>query len=389
MAKYAQFDFLDYLIVINKWKLFIITVFVFTFLASYLAIYFFVPEKFDSSAVIIPSEQNSMNNIAGLMKSFSGLPALSGLKSNDETDLFATIIYSRTNLSKVIDKFGLYKEYKLDSYEKTLKELRSNIITQESDQGAFEIKVRGSSPQKSSEMANYIIELLNQTIVDLNIRKSHENRVFLESRYDEIKNNLRKSEDSLKYFQVNTGLISATDQGKASFDFYSKLESDLALKKVELSVYNKLYGENSPVTQNSKLLADEYQKTLNNFKVNSDNTNLILSINKLPSNLLTYYRLSRDIKIYNSILEFLVPLYEQARFDEVKDIPILQVIDKAVPPEKRAYPQRVLASLIISFIIAFLLLFGIIIKELLQNSSNEKIIYLKKEFFKFRKHPVL
>lgn len=384
MAKYQEFDILDYFIILNRWKILIFLLFFTSCIASYLLIYFFIPEKFDSSALIIPSESNGMGNFASLLKNFSGLPSIGGLKQQEDTDLFNTIIYSRSNLEKVVKKFGLYKEYDLNSLEKTLKELKSNITTHESNEGSFEITVRASSPSKSAEMTNYVVELLNKSVIDLHIKKSHDNRVFLEERYAEIKDNLKHAEDSLKYFQSKSGLFSALDQGKAIFETYAKMESDLAVKQLELSVYKKMYGENAGVTQNAELMVDEYQKKLSNVKNSNDNKSLLLSTKNLPENFVTFYRISRDIKIYTSILEFLIPMYEQARFEEEKNVPILQVIDNAVPPEKRAYPKRLLASLVIAALLTFLSLLFILVKMAIKSSSNEKIIYLRREFFKIR-----
>ncbi|MCZ7614320.1 MAG: hypothetical protein M5T52_12495 [Ignavibacteriaceae bacterium] len=48
-----------------------------------------------------------------------------------------------------------------------------------------------------------------------------------------------------------------------------------------------------------------------------------------------FLRLYRDIEIYTAILEFIVPIYEQAKLEEQKNIPVLQVIDYGVVPEKK------------------------------------------------------
>ena len=53
-------------------------------------------------------------------------------------------------------------------------------------------------------------------------------------------------------------------------------------------------------------------------------------------------RLYRNVAIQQKIIEFLVPLYEQAKINEHKDIPVLLVLDRAVPAEKKSKPQRML-----------------------------------------------
>jgi hypothetical protein len=84
------------------------------------------------------------------------------------------------------------------------------------------------------------------------------------------------------------------------------------------------------------------------------------------------------------MLEYIIPVYEQAKFDEIKEIPVLQVIDKAVPAEIKSYPPRLLFSLIITFIIIMLTASVLFIKERILTSENPKLIFIRKEIFKFR-----
>ncbi|MDR3665653.1 MAG: Wzz/FepE/Etk N-terminal domain-containing protein [Ignavibacteriaceae bacterium] len=387
MAEYKQIDLLDYLIFLNNWKMKLIIIFLTVFVVSYVAIYLFIPEKFDAQAVIIPSESQGVSGIASLIKNFSGLPLnMSGMGKTSGVSLYNTIVLSRTNLEKIINKFDLYKEYNLHSQEKTLKELVQNISTNdESESGSYSIRVRASSPQKAADMTNYIIDQLNNTLIELNVQKSRDNRIFIEKRYEEIKQTLASSEDSLKLFEQKSKFYSATDQTKAMIDTYSKLESDLAVKQLELSIFQKIYGTDAPITKNAQISYNEYASQMKSLKNNNSGDNLLLPINSLPDNAMAYLRLVRDIKMNNTMLEFIVPLLEEAKFDEEKNIPVLQVIDRAVPPEKKSYPQRVLISLLIAFFTSLLIFVIASINEVVKNSTNEKIIYLRKELFKFRK----
>jgi len=194
MIENRNFDILDYILLIVKRKKLFIFLTISSLILSYLSIYFLIPAEFDSRSLIVISESDQTGGLASLMKSFSNLPvSIPGLKTGSDLDVFTTIIYSRTNLEKVINKFGLFKEYGYNTMEETVKELASNIKADETKEGAYEIIVRNRSPQKAAEMVNYIVELLNQTMVDLNISKSRDNRIFLEKRYDDIKEKMKCS----------------------------------------------------------------------------------------------------------------------------------------------------------------------------------------------------
>ena len=385
MVENRGLSFFDYLIIIIKWKRFLISLAVVVAILSYLGIYFLIKPQYDSTAVIVPSEQDQMGGITSILKSFSNLPVgIPGLKKSTSTDIYKTIIYSRTSMENLIKKFGLYQEYGYDTMEETIKEARSNVLADETKENAYEITVRASSPQKAADMANYLVDQLNKTIIEMDVRKSKENREFLATRYDEIKNNLKLSEDSLAKYQQQTGILMAEDQTKASIEEYTKLEADLATKQIELSIVQKLYGQDSPQAYNSKIAVTEFENKLNKIKAGTDGNDLFLALKNLPSKGMNYLRLYRDVKINQAMLEFIIPLYEQARFEEQKNIPFLQIIDHAKAPEKKAYPKRFIITLVITAIIMFGMIFIIILREVVKNSEDPKVKFVWNNMFSFR-----
>ena len=150
-------------------------------------------------------------------------------------------------------------------------------------------------------------------------------------------------------------------------------------------VFKKLFGESTPQYKNQQIEVEEFKKKLDELQSGEQKSALLIPLNSLPDKAVNYLRYYRNVKIYNSMLEFVVPLYEQAKFEEQKEIPILQVIDYGVPPEKRSYPPRILFALIISCAVLFIVYLFLLMGEILQNSSNPKIALIKREL-KFAKH---
>jgi len=378
MLEKRNFDILDYFLLVSRKKNLFIMLAISIFIASYLSIYFFIPAQYDSVSLIVNSESDQMGGITSLMKSFSNLPVnIPGLKSNTNTDVFTTIIYSRTNLENVISKFDLFKEYGYDTMEKTLKEMENTIKAEETKQGAYSITVRDRSPQKAANMVNYIVEQLNKTLIELNISKSRDNRLFLEKRYSDIKSSLKVAEDSLVLYEKESGILQVETQAKVSYEAYSKLEANLATQQIEQSIISKLYGDSSPQALNAEISVKEFENKLKQIKNGDNKSGSILALKNLPQNSMNYLRLFRDVTIYNKMLEFIIPLFEQSRFEEQKNIPLLKVIDRGVPAEKKAYPPRTLFAFILTFILLLIILFLMISKEKLANSSNPKVLLIK------------
>ncbi len=63
---------------------------------------------------------------------------------------------------------------------------------------------------------------------------------------------------------------------------------------------------------------------------------------QVPKAGLAYVRALRDLKYNETLFELLSQQYEGARIDEAKEAPVIQVVDSAVPPEKKSWPPRTL-----------------------------------------------
>ena len=86
---------------------------------------------------------------------------------------------------------------------------------------------------------------------------------------------------------------------------------------------------------------NEFRNRLNQLRTNNDSANnLFFTLNDVPDLGLKYARLYREVMLQEKILEFLLPQYEQAKIQEAKDTPTVQVLDEAVIPVKRVKPKR-------------------------------------------------
>ena len=81
-----------------------------------------------------------------------------------------------------------------------------------------------------------------------------------------------------------------------------------------------------------------------------------VSFNSLPSLGLENARLIREVKLQSTIQEILIPQYEQAKLEETKNIPTLQLIDKPKVAINKAKPKRaliVIGSTLMSILVSF------------------------------------
>jgi len=70
-----------------------------------------------------------------------------------------------------------------------------------------------------------------------------------------------------------------------------------------------------------------------------------------------------DVKYSETLFEVMAKQYEIARADEAKDISIVQVLDKAVEPERKSKPKRALITILTALMAGFLAVIWAFIRE--------------------------
>lgn len=366
-------------------KLSFIALLIVSIMVSYLTVLFTMKPQYDSSATLIPITQSELSGITSLISNFSAmLPSgASALAKESEMGLYNTIIMSRTSLELIGDKFGVQKLLKLKYRYEMVKSLQKMITISTTLDNAYIITVRSPSKQLSADMCNFIIDYLNNKVIELNTTKSKESRIFLEKRYSEMMKKLTVAEESLKAYQLRTGMIEAEGQAKGAIEFYSRLEADIVSKQLTYEITQKLQGEKSPEAEIAKVALDEYKNKYNSLYKGDNQRSTYSSISSIPQKLIEYYRIYRDVKILNETVAFLAPIVEQARIDEQKDIPVIQIIDRPVPAEKKAFPPRTLYGLIFGTSAALLTMVLMYLSRIISSSNNEQVA-LFRELLSFK-----
>jgi uncharacterized protein involved in exopolysaccharide biosynthesis len=76
----------------------------------------------------------------------------------------------------------------------------------------------------------------------------------------------------------------------------------------------------------------------------------------------------REFKYHETLFELFSRQYELARIDEAREGAVVQVIDKAVPPEQRSKPRRGMIAIAATLISALLLLAFFIVRAIIRHS---------------------
>lgn len=339
---------LDILDVITRHKRFIVW-FVLVCTTGAIIIGLLQPKWYRSDASVFPAEKadllGGLEGIASLAKNFSPTKALTGIGSNPETDRYLAILKSATVINAVIQKFDLVNVYGITSFphEKTAKELLSNTDITVQNEGNLTITVYDKDPQRAADMANYYVELLNKTNSELGVQNARGNRLFIEERYDKNLADLAAAEDSLKAYQQRYGIIALPEQLEASIKAAAEITGRLALKEVQLGVLRRMQSADNPSAVETGVEIEELRHKLAQMSSGTDvpesQMKVFVPFSKAPQLGTEYVRRLRNVEIQYKILQFVSPLYEQAKVEERRETPSVLVLDKAVPAERKAKPK--------------------------------------------------
>jgi tyrosine-protein kinase Etk/Wzc len=303
-----------------------------------------------------------------LMKSFSPVRALSSLTGNSELDRYLAILKSKTVLNAVIQKFDLVQVYDITSYpeEKTTKELLSNVDFSAETEGNLTVTVYDKDPQRAADMANFFVEMLNKVNAQLQVQNAKANKGFIEQRYNKNLRDLAAAEDSMKVFQKRFGVIAMPEQTEASIKASAEIAAQLALKEVEENVLRRSQTADHPSVLALQMEIEGLQGKLREMSsgsmARSGEISVFVPLSKVPDLGSEYLRRYREVEIQYKILQFITPLFEQAKVEEKRQTPSVIVLDVASPAERKAKPKvalyaliALMGSLLISFVVVFTL----------------------------------
>ena len=379
--------FSDFIYILYKWKKFLIINMVIIILII-AGITLLLPNTYKSTATVMVPPQSTLDlgSITGLISGKSSSTASFGAKllglSSTSDDIIYGLLNSRTILSDVIQKFNLESYYKIHIYNKLLKAFKEDLSFEPTDYGMIDISVINESPEISAEIANYLVKKVDSLNIQINIHQAMENRMFIEKRYLQNVDDLQNAEDSLYFFQKATGVIAIPQQLEVEVKAAAELEAQLVQKQLAVDLLKKKYGVNSPIYSEAISQVNFIKEKINQLKNSqslSSSSNIFLPFQKIPQLTLNYYKYYREIELQSKIMEVLLPIYEQAKFEEQKSIPTLYVVDKAIPPDLKYGPKRSLIVAGVTLLAFFILIIVIYVGEKsltaksLDNPLEEKI----------------
>src|SRR5262249_16247747 len=230
-------------------------------------------------------------------------------------------------------------------------------------QGIITIEMTFRDAQLAAAIANAYVDALQRALNENAFSLAKKNRLFIASQLDKTRQDLDSAEEALKEFEQTYTIIALDAQTKATVEATAAIEGQIRAREVQLGVHQRLL---TGARREVYLLEEELQAwraqlarlqhgvpsprpvsdhQASNHQAVEDQA--WLSIDQAPDIKLRYARLQREAQVQNKLYALLAQQLEQAKIDEARDeTTAFQVIDRAIPPERKFGPKRTLIVLL-------------------------------------------
>lgn len=370
-----EINLFDYFSILWRKKWLLISIVSFVGILS-ICITLILPIWFKATAVILPP--SSISSPFGSIGALSEMGFGNLFGSNDSNNKYLAILKSRQLRGRLIEKYDLKIKFKKETYQETYDVLDKNIIIDIGDEMQIRVSVLDKDQEIVADMANYIIFCLDSINIELTTATARQNRIFIASRVEDIVDSLYLLEDELVNYMESEGVLSLDDQVRVGVEKIAEIQSSILLKEVELEASQLVFQNEDIKILLLKKEIESLQNKFNDMFKGNLSEKIIPSMDSIPKLKLEFEQIMRKIEYYTKLLSFLGPQYEQAKIEEVKDIPTVQILDYAIRPEKKFKPNRTMIVILSTFLGGVLTAAGIIIFESNKNKyipNDSKTIY--------------
>jgi uncharacterized protein involved in exopolysaccharide biosynthesis len=204
------------------------------------------------------------------------------------------------------------------------------------------VAIEHKNPTVAANIANQYTASLQRFLNENALSMAKRNRIFIEKQLKKVKGELREAEEAIKRFQANKKIVAMDAQTEAAIKALADVKGQIMAKEVELGVLRQFSTPSNPDVLRVKDEIREMKKQLSRLESKGANpeTEALPSLSEAPRLGLAYARLKRAALTQEKVFELLTQQYEIAKIDEAKEDIAFQVIDRAIPPEKRIKPKR-------------------------------------------------
>jgi uncharacterized protein involved in exopolysaccharide biosynthesis len=326
-----------------------------------LGISFAIPPTFTAKTQFLPPQQQQ-SSAASMLASLGALGGLAsaatGLKS--PADQYIAFMKSVTVQDALIERFKLVEKYEAKLKTDARMALSGSVRIASGKDGLISVEVDDKDPKFAADLANAHVEELRNLLGRLAVTEAQQRRMFFEKQLQITKENFIKADLALKSSGINSSVLKSSPA--SAVEAVARLKAGISVQEVRLGTMRNYLTESSPDFKQalSELASLKYQ--------------LAKAEKEEPASLGTsdYVARYREFKYQETMFELFAKQFELAKVDESREGAVIQVLDVAEPPERKAKPKKAIIAIIATLASGFALLLFVFIRSALKSASQNQ-----------------
>jgi tyrosine-protein kinase Etk/Wzc len=346
---------------------------------------FTIPPTYTAKTQFLPPQQQQ-SAAASMLASLGNLGGLAGAVGGikNPADQFIAYMRSVTLQDSLIDRFNLQERYEAKTKTDVRLALTGSVRVASGKDGLMSVEVDDKDPKFAADLANAHVEELAKLLSKLATTEAQLRRVFFENQLNLAKNKLIQSEIALKATGVSGSVLKSNPASAVAA--VAGLQAAVTAQEVKLGAMRGYLVESAP---DFKLAMSELSNLRAQLAKQEKDSPTTGGKTSSEGDYISKYR---EFKYHETLYELFSKQFELAKVDEAREGAVIQVLDKAQAPERKAKPKKAMIAIIATFSSGFALLLFVFVRQALANAGREpesakKMAQLKKSWRKALARP--
>jgi tyrosine-protein kinase Etk/Wzc len=328
-----------------------------------IGISFLIPPTYTAKTQFLPpqQQQSAAASMLASLGSLGGLAGAVGIKNPG--DQFLAYMKSVTVQDTLIERFKLQERYEVKTKTDARLVLTGSVRAASGKDGLISVEVDDNDPKFAAELANAHVEELGKLLGKLATTEAQQRRLFFERQLTIAKDRLIQSEIALKAAGVSGSVLKSNPASAVAA--VAGLQAAVTAQEVKLGAMRGYLTETAPDFKQAMSELANLRTQL--AKQEKDSPSSSGKATK-EGDYITKYR---EFKYHESLFELFTKQFEIAKVDEAREGAVIQVLDIAQAPERKANPKRALIAIIASMASGFALLVFVFVRQLLANAGHD------------------
>ena len=327
------------------------------------------PARFTATTKIMTPQQTPsiatmmmMSQLASAGGGQMAALASSGLGLKNPNDVYIGLLNSRTIADALIEKFNLAAEYRSKDMTAARKKIGDETKITAERSGFISVSFTDKDRKRAADVANAYTEQLKTITKALAITEASQRRLFYEDELKAAKDSLLAAETKFQEVQQSKGMVHPEAQARAMITGIAELRAAVQAKEVQIQALRTFSTDRNPELQIAENELSTLKAELTQMEGHSQTSGFSdLGLRDVPTAGIDYLVAEHEVLYRQTLFDLLAKQYDAAKLDEAKDAAIVQVVETAIPPDRKSSPHRaqiVILSAFLGLIVACFYLYS-------------------------------